>query len=421
MSNSDETIRPVFVSRKTAAALLEISPDTFDQWVRSGFVPPAAVNRGQITRWHWPTVEAKLAERPSNVEADAFGREPPFCERPDAPPVSPKSDYPRGVFRIKKPNGAEYWYYQHDKGKPSRGPIVRLPEFGTPEFYEALRDIRGERGERRNDISALISDYKAAPQWSSKRPATIATYESALVPINEQWGDRAPDSITTGDVIDLLNKFADRPSMGNMVRVVVRKLMKFAVQRGRRQNNPTGEVDTFQKDTDGAKPLTPAAWAALNSPACPTAVHRLAVLGRATGQRISDLIRMRPADRDEEGISCTITKLHDKPHWCLLKPGEAAEIDSWGVVPAMPYVLRPDGRRYTTDAMRVAWNDYLATPEGAALAGFTPHDLRATKVCDERIAGKNHQQISALVGMSVPMVMKYSKHIDQRLAARGSV
>lgn len=68
----DNDNRPVFVSRKTAAALLEISVDTFDQWVQSGFVPPAAVNRGQITRWHWPTVETKLSERHTTAEADVF-------------------------------------------------------------------------------------------------------------------------------------------------------------------------------------------------------------------------------------------------------------------------------------------------------------------------------------------------------------
>jgi phage terminase Nu1 subunit (DNA packaging protein) len=53
--------RPVFVSRKTAAELMEISVDTFDMWVRAGFVPRAQINRGQIVRWHWPTVEARLA------------------------------------------------------------------------------------------------------------------------------------------------------------------------------------------------------------------------------------------------------------------------------------------------------------------------------------------------------------------------
>lgn len=56
-----DDVRPVFVSRQTAAALMEISVDTFDTWVRAGFVPQPNVSRGQIIRWHWPTIEERLA------------------------------------------------------------------------------------------------------------------------------------------------------------------------------------------------------------------------------------------------------------------------------------------------------------------------------------------------------------------------
>lgn len=52
---------PVFVSRETAAARLEISTTTWDIWVRDRFVPQPAVRRGGVVRWHWPTVEASLA------------------------------------------------------------------------------------------------------------------------------------------------------------------------------------------------------------------------------------------------------------------------------------------------------------------------------------------------------------------------
>ncbi len=54
-------VQPVFVDRETAAALLMISTDTFDAWVTAGFIPAAHVKRGQIIRWHWPTLEEKLA------------------------------------------------------------------------------------------------------------------------------------------------------------------------------------------------------------------------------------------------------------------------------------------------------------------------------------------------------------------------
>lgn len=70
MSRAD--VAPVFVSRQTAAAKLEISVDTFDAWLRSGFIPPAHVDRGQIVRWHWPSLEARLAGDGETQQRDPF-------------------------------------------------------------------------------------------------------------------------------------------------------------------------------------------------------------------------------------------------------------------------------------------------------------------------------------------------------------
>jgi integrase len=40
----------------------------------------------------------------------------------------------------------------------------------------------------------------------------------------------------------------------------------------------------------------------------------MAFLGRATGQRPSDLVKMRPADLTADGINVRIKKLGGKPH-----------------------------------------------------------------------------------------------------------
>jgi hypothetical protein len=57
------------------------------------------------------------------------------------------------------------------------------------------------------------------------------------------------------------------------------------------------------------------------------------------------------------------------------------------------------------------------TPE---LVGVTikPHGLRALAVCDRRLDGLSHQEICAQLWMSMNMVMRYSKHIDQERLAR---
>lgn len=54
-------LQPVFVDRKTAAELLMISVDTFEVWLRAGFIPAPHIERGQIIRWHWPSLEDRLA------------------------------------------------------------------------------------------------------------------------------------------------------------------------------------------------------------------------------------------------------------------------------------------------------------------------------------------------------------------------
>lgn len=326
---------------------------------------------------------------------------------------------PKGVTRVTR-RGKDYWYFQERRGQPDAGPRTRLPEYGTPEFWAAIARLTEIPAEQGMTMARLVEDFKKEPEWTSRRANTQLTYGFALKPILEAWGHLHPAQINISGINGLRKKFADRPNMGNLILAVIRLLMKYAIGRELRTDNPAREIGRLAIKPDEAKPLSGAAWLAAISDKAPIAVRRYAVLARATGQRISDVIRMRPADRDQDGIQITITKLGDKPHWCLLRPEESATIDGWKVFENACYVTRKTGRRHTEDSLRDEWNAYAATDDGSALRGFTPHDLRATKVCDERIRGKNHQQIAALVGMSVEMVMKYSRHIDQRLAARGT-
>lgn len=46
---------PAYISRKQAARQLDMSPDTFDNYVRKGILPPPK-RRGQLTRWKWAEI-----------------------------------------------------------------------------------------------------------------------------------------------------------------------------------------------------------------------------------------------------------------------------------------------------------------------------------------------------------------------------
>lgn len=66
-----ETEPAEFVCRETAAQRCEISVDTWDLWVRSGYAPAPAIERGQIIRWDWAECKAHF-KRPSAAETDPY-------------------------------------------------------------------------------------------------------------------------------------------------------------------------------------------------------------------------------------------------------------------------------------------------------------------------------------------------------------
>lgn len=101
----------------------------------------------------------------------------------------------------------------------------------------------------------MIETYKTQPEWLKRRPNTIATYDAALAHVSTAWGALDPAAITVAGVMKLRARLADRPSMGNMVLVQVRALMKLAVQTGLRIDNPGREIDSLEENPDEAKPL----------------------------------------------------------------------------------------------------------------------------------------------------------------------
>lgn len=327
---------------------------------------------------------------------------------------------PKGCFMTKRPSG-EYWYHQTRRGKDDAGPITALGKYGSPDFWKAVAGLSAPKDETpKNTFNDLIDDHVARLEAKDTKAGTMQTYRSALKHIRTLWGPLDPGAVTVAECLALQDTFADRPSMANMVFVQLKAVMKLAVQKGWRQDNPVREIDKLEEDPDSAQPVSAEAWAALLSEAAPEDLRRFAYLGRATGQRISDLIRMTPAGRDQEGLNALIKKLGDSNHWNILTQEQIATIDGWKQFKGAAYCMRADGKRHTANSMRLVWNEFAATEAGAALKGFTPHDLRATKVCDERISGKSHQRISAMVCMTLQKVMHYSKHIDQKAAARGT-
>ena len=152
---------------------------------------------------------------------------------------------------------------------------------------------------------------------------------------------------------------------------------------------------------------------------------RAITLGACTGQRISDLVRMGPTDletyKGRQGINVTQRKT-GRQVWIPVTAKLAAAMEVWERRPG-PFLLRDDGKPWVSNHLTDRWDyEKKINPQLAEhrQLGLVLHGLRG--YCCVRLSreGLNDHQISDLVGLSIPMVSRYtrlSKQKDNVIAA----
>jgi hypothetical protein len=329
---------------------------------------------------------------------------------------------PSGVRRVKR-GRREYWYFHQGRGTAVAKAAVRLPGDPTdPAFWQKLRSLAGLAENARGSFADLIGQYRQSPEWGRLRPATHRDYNAYLRGFERAWGTLAVRELTRAGVYAHRDGMATTPIAANHMLSVLRAFLEWCVQRGQVAQNVAHAIKRIETEDNGAKPWPEHGYRFVIDYA-PEDIRRMAIIGRATGQRRSDLVRMRPVDRHEQGIRFKIGKLRDKSHWVPLTTVAATEIDSWSVEPMVPYLLSVTGKAYTGDGLNGRWYRWRTTAEAAPIAGLamTIHGLRATAVVDRRLAGLTHQEIASQLGMSLKMVMRYSRFCDQEELAKAGM
>jgi integrase len=174
----------------------------------------------------------------------------------------------------------------------------------------------------------------------------------------------------------------------------------------------------------GHKPWTDAQVAAAEH-YCRMEVAQAITLAANTGQRGSDLVRMRWTDIEEidgrPGINVTQRKT-GLQIWIPFTQPLMAAISTWKRRPA-PLLLKPSGEAWgNRKQLSMAWErDRDSNPMLAPCAGLVLHGLRATACVRLRRAGAKPTQIADMVGLSVQMVERYCRFADQRESAMAAV
>jgi hypothetical protein len=118
------------------------------------------------------------------------------------------------------------------------------------------------------------------------------------------------------------------PTSANQLIKVIRAAMKWGRSHGFPSSDVAGGLTPLSVEVEGAAPWPEWAYRIVLDEA-PEALRRAAFLGRVTGQRRSDLVRMGKRCRRADGLGFAIKKLRGKQHFMPLYPDDLAVIDGW--------------------------------------------------------------------------------------------
>src|SRR5262249_42285561 len=319
-------------------------------------------------------------------------------------------DLPAGVHVVWA-KGRRYYYFSPHRGTSYAGKRIALgTEPSDPAFWEALKFARGDRPNiKAGTFAALITAFRNQKneKWRGYSANTRQNYNISLDRIEAAWGSLPVGGLTVIGVYRLRDQFATTPVQANHLVPVLRTLLAWGIPRGYGERNPALDVVAIDiRDEQNARPWPEDAFRLVLHEA-PEHLRRAAFLGRVTGQRRSDLVRMGKRNRRDDGLDIQIKKLRGKRHFMPLIPSELEVLDSWECSETGPWIVSPRGRPMSGDHLAASLGRFIANrPELKDIPQLTPHGWRAMAVCDRRLAGLEHQEISAQLCMSLQMVMR---------------
>jgi integrase len=276
-------------------------------------------------------------------------------------------------------------------------------------------------------FAALIRAYQGSPQYRALAPGTRLNYNNVLrlAETPEALGTVAVAELRPALVLAFLDSLAITPGRRRTALVAFRAIERWALPR-EHMPRPITTGLTAKYDGTGHSPWSDEQVALAENCARPD-LARAITLAVHTGQRGSDLVRMRWSDIERhdgrDGIRVTQQKTKLKL-WVPFTTELSDVMAIWERRPPFFLLLKPSGKCYTRGHLSWAWNNertYNRHLRPLDQAGLTLHGLRATAVVRARKAGASISEICALYGMSAPLVSVYSRLAEQPAMALAAI
>ncbi len=337
--------------------------------------------------------------------------------KPDPKSIRGKVSLPKGVH-ARQANGKIYYSHQLHRNTSRAGPRTSIhftPQ--DPEFWAICAQLNGEAASNPpGTVNALIARYQTSARYLNLKPNTQRDYDFYLRGIGNVFGERDVDELTAADVQAMYDALVvDTPVKAKKSIAVMRALYAFAVPRGLAARNPAvADFDLIRHKPQGAPPWPQWAFDVVDRHAR-WEVKTFVALALYTGQRTSDVVRMKPTDIAGNKLR-VVTEKTGRQLWIPIHRELAPAILQCRQRGNRPFIHSPDGSAMSPDTFRALYDRQRTKPEFADFKPnrITPHGLRKCAVVKLREAAVEKEDIGLLVGMSPPMVEHYSKGWDQQ-------
>lgn len=311
-----------------------------------------------------------------------------------------------------------YFRRRGQKAIPLKG------EPGSAEFmaaYAAAMESKSPPASRHaaGTLGKLLADYFGSVEFSNLKPNSKALYHFALDPVGAEHGHRLVSDMKRENARKIVETIGrnKKPGMANLVASVMKRVMRFAIDNGWRNDNPFSGIKPYKIGTHHT--WTDTEMAAYETHWPLGTRERLAyALLLYTDQRSGDVVRMRRADI----IGGAIRLVQQKTGAKLLIPIHPALAAAIEAGPSNGLSLigdkygRPIKRPTLTTLIRKAARDAGLEPR------CLPHGLR--KALLRRLAedGATSKQIAAISGhRSLKEIERYTAAADQEKLARSAM
>jgi integrase len=315
-------------------------------------------------------------------------------------------------------HGKPRWYFRRPGMK--RTPLPGLP--WSPEFmaaYEAAlagQPLQAGSGRvKPGTMRALAASYFGSAEFRSLRPSSQAVYRNIIDRFCIEHGDKRVALLKREHIVKLLAARSEKPWAANALRMVIRSMIKHAIETGLRADDPTRDVRAIRVKSDGHHSWTDAEISKFESCHPIGSRSRLALaLLLYTGQRRSDVIRM-----GRQNIRNGLLHIRQQKTGIELAiPIHRALATIIAETPAdhLTFLTTQYGGPFSETGFSHWFREQC---DKAGLQHCSAHGLRKAAARRLAEAGCTAHEIAAITGhASLREIVRYTKAVDQqRLAA----